>query len=349
MHDDFTRVLAEFGVSPVEYDAFTCPFYHIPLGHRKMASWTVGELDGCRDTFTADEYYVAIEGMIAKDWLCIQGDPSAERERHQAEGFPAPSSHYEPIVPFADVVTFTRRGYLLHRRLLRRKHGLDFVRRLDTLELNDDDACHLRFYARSERQCRDWLEAKRSLNRSSHIEILATTEPEPTGPWRPDRFRVVHAGYLATATYRRVPDSELYRPFNVHGLAVEGKVGTTPPITIRGTVEGLRFQFTDFTASACSPTESSPPNIYWDFTVFGPPGRQLIPGSALSGEENLARYRATRNIVFRRTEIVRNDGAKPLSVDEACRLAEDCLRAVHRTTTVPGANERSGAMNSAIG
>ena len=154
---------------------------NIQVGHKKMASLTVLELHACCDTFTADEYYAAIEGMIAKGWLCTQGDPSAERERHKVDGFPSRSNPYEPMVPNAGVVTFTRRGYLLHRGLLRRKHSLDLVRRLDTLELDDKDASELRFYARSERQCLDWLQDKRNLNRSSHIEILATTGPEPVG------------------------------------------------------------------------------------------------------------------------------------------------------------------------
>mgnify|MGYP001105898918 CR=1 FL=1 len=69
-------VLSDLGVTELEYDAMICPSYGVPLGLRKMASWTVLENDACSCSdcvsYSADDYLAALEGMLRKGWLCLK-------------------------------------------------------------------------------------------------------------------------------------------------------------------------------------------------------------------------------------------------------------------------------------
>lgn len=305
----------------------TCPAYEIPLGPREMARHTVGDIRAAVLTdipcYSADEYLVAINGMIAKGWLQIAPDPSAQIAKFDREGLPR-----EPdMAPPEGSVVFTRRGFFLHRRIRRALLGSSWLQKSDYRTFTDPSKCETYFYARTARPCLEWIAELRksglrtcSISEDQPVEIVEILAPVPRA-FRLSRFQVVRHGFCATLRYRRLRR----RPFRVPGSDIQGQFECYNPILIWGTVDGREFSFSEGTYQRCLAGNST--DYYrWELTVWGPRIMQQRPELILSDDTGPVPTRPARTTEFTCKEaLVSPERTQPLTMRAARKIATECL------------------------
>jgi hypothetical protein len=101
-------------------------------------------------------------------------------------------------------------------------------------------------------------------------------------------------------------------------------------------VDDLSFEFQDIGGWPPSPESR---RFHWEFHVDVPVRRRVLPGSILSGNDEPAGFNHVCNRLFRLREPVSTMPVReqPLSVEEASRIAEECLLAFLAAQNNPSA------------
>ena len=320
------EVLDTLGVTPLEYAAMLCPYYEVPLGPREMASYTVLEHGVCCGeecaAFTADDYLDAINGMLAKGWLTIQGEvPIGVAEDETVPR--RPDSLLSP-----ESVVFTCAGYLLHRRILLALHGRDFVDEVDAFTVHDKELKELRFYTRTKRHCEQRVRTahQRTSDRSISgilgfpAEIESVRGPVKSGRWRPSDFLELRSGYMAAVSYRR----RRRRRFNVPSLGLESWIESLGPVYIRGTIQGTGFSFGDLPRRTRATLEDKDAVFEWHFHVDGELLSSAPDGAVLEDETEPAGYRLGMRKDYSQQEIRGLERRSMLTIEQAKAIATSC-------------------------
>lgn len=324
------RILAQLGVTDVEYWAMTCPAYEIPLAPRAMARYTVAEVrsETPRESppYTADDYLAALHGMLAKGWLEIAPDPAAEIARYDEEGLPRELD----LAPPAGTVAFNRRGHFLHRRIVAALRGKDWLRNADWLKYDDEQKREVFFFARTKKRCLQWIEATRNHD-SCYGATLTNLGPSKIvqieGPvrcaFRLSRFQVVRRGFGVTVRCESLQPL----PFHVEGVDVQGQIESFEPIAISGVVAGKKFRFSESSYRQCEAIDA---RLYfdWYFHIWGPMKIEERPELMLSDDTGPVPVRHQPSLEYSLREGPAAPGrTEPLSVDEARAIATNCLLA----------------------
>jgi hypothetical protein len=326
------HILANFGVSLVEYEAMTCPYYGDACEPGKMASVTVLEnncasREGLVDAFSADDYLLAIEGMIAKGWLCLYQEQKP-RKQVKSSGSGIPQREQEPIEPGS--VVFTKTGYLLHRRLLRELHGLQFMRKADSFATVDENNCEIHFFAATKSLCQQWIHEMSQVslqNLADYVNVpadfVSAKGPVAIGRWRPSPHLILPKGYHAVVRYRKYES----QPFNVRELQLEAAIDSFQPVSIYGKICGERFSFGDDPSWDCHgdvrKRNDACAEYHWYFIVEGPSGIETPAKAHLTGETYTGGF-STQNILFQLQEQYAEPRKKTLTVDEVKNIVGDC-------------------------
>jgi hypothetical protein len=327
------QILAHFGVSLVEYEAMICPYYGDACEPRKMASRTVLENNCSRecqaDAFSADDYLLAIEGMIAKGWLCLQKEQKPRKQVKPSESG-IPQREQYPIEPGS--VVFTKTGYLLHRRLLQELHGQQFMQKADSFTTLNENNCEIHFFAATKSLCEQWIHDMSQVSLklqnlgdyvNSPVDFVSAEGPVAIGKWRPSPHLVLSKGYHAVVRYCKHESL----PFNVQELNLEAEIDSFQPVSIHGKICDDRFSFGDDPAWDChddaKKTDDSCAEYHWDFTVDGPTGIETPAKAHFTGGTYSGGF-STRNILFQLREPYSEPRKKTLTVDEAKSIVRDC-------------------------
>ena len=321
-------VLSDLGVTELEYDAMICPYYGVPLGLRKMASWTVLENDACSCSdcvsYSADDYLAALEGMLRKGWLCLE--PDAERNLGKEDGIPAAR---DELPSPAGTVVFTAKGYRLHRRIVRALHGKDFVDSMDAFANIDREHQTIHYYARTKRMCKEWITAITQIAGPDNLfatvghpaKIVAVSGPKKVGRWRASPFLTHPAGYMVVVQYRRKRRRRLHIP----ELEVDAWFECLKPVHVYGTVAGERFSFSDLPAWTAPTYLDKDAVFHWVFQVWGPPREETPEHAILTGEDTAAGGYGVAVILDESHETVEGERNWMLNLNEARDVVVQCV------------------------
>ena len=316
--DRLDAALAKHGVSLCEYQAMICPYYEIPVGLEVIGAYTLAENEagcGCCGTlFTPAQYLDAIREMIAKGWLRLRSREVAARMAGRPDAVP----HRQDECPGPmGSVEFTRRGYLLHRRIWRDARGLHSMQQMESLKIVDPSRHQVHFYAQSSEVCRDWILAVRQvygLRESvsdlvdAPVEIVRIRGPLRIGKWRPSRFLTLPRGYHVVVSYRRLRR----RRVNWPELDTSGWVSRLRPVRVEGKTGPGRFGFSDspfFTDPSC---DDRFVHFTWGFYAY-------------RGDGTAHQYEVEETPTSMRR--------KPLTVEDALAILRRCVEAFRLAVT----------------
>lgn len=327
------RILARFGVSRVEYEAMICPHYGICGEPAEIVGSTMCENnwpdkpDEAR--FSGDEYLAAIEGMIAKGWLCLQEKKKrAKRERRPDDDLPQPEPYNIP----AGSVVFTKKGYLLHRRLQCAVNGLRSARELDSFSKIDRRNREIHLYTAIKSHCQEWLHEMQqvcwNLNRLATyvdppVEVVSVHGPTPIGKWKPSQYHTLSKGYHAVVRYRQ----HRRKPFNVEEIRLEAEFMSFEPVLVFGKLDGQSIWFGDNPYWTCGPndvTDDSCAQWQWDFRVNGF-SQAETPANSTLGDESPSDADPWKPL-FQLDEGYHEPRKKTLTVEQSKSIILDCVK-----------------------
>lgn len=312
-HTRLMQALNKHSVTPCEYQAMICPYYEEPLEPEEMAAWTVKEnqAGSRRDTgvlFSEKEYLLAIRQMIAKGWLMIQSrDVKRVVSQRKADNIP---QREQECVSKKGTVEFTRKGYLLHRRILKDGYGNRCVQEVDSFVTTDQGRHEVHFYAGSILVCHEWIQACRQAYRRDDTisdlvggptKVIAIRGPYRIGRWRPSRFLTLQHGYHVVVKYQKLRRRRLDMPV----VNLTGWIERLNPVSAYGHIHTNPFVFGDH-ASWMGPS------IDDRFAVFT---WQFIVKTKEDGKE---RYEIKESSLDKRRT--------PLTLAQARQVLEQCAR-----------------------
>jgi hypothetical protein len=204
-----------------EYDVNLCEYYVICAvddvggmlfeGDLARESFAGSQGDP-RGEFSLAEHRDAIHSCLRKKLLEELTTAKCQQESERRRTSRTPEIVESELRP--GVVDFTETGYRLFRQIIVRIFGIEHIRHSDSGWNIDEDKNQVNVYAETKELCWDRI-AELQSDPSSYIgatvRIGNISDPEPIGPWKPNRFLVVPRGFYGRVCYELIQSGEYDR------------------------------------------------------------------------------------------------------------------------------------------